>query len=101
MKLTNHFESGIYDINTYVMRGTIHMTTSEFNKAIKFLKKRYLKAKQNCDTYVRDSLYSVYSKEINTNRPFSVGVCATQLLAKEYKLNSYKNQNYGIRITNK
>lgn len=96
MKITNHNPNNTYDIDTYVMRGTIEMTPQEWREAYSFLQKKYKQAAQKTDTYPRDSLASIRK---NSGLLFSVGVPATQLLFKKYKLKNYKNQNYGIKIT--
>jgi len=95
MKLTN--TSRIYDINTFVMRGTISMTQEEWGKAYIFLKKRYSKAKKNCETYTRDSLYNII-KEEPKDKVFNIGIYATRLIVEKYGLKNYKDVNYGIRI---
>ena len=99
MKLINHSDSNIYDIDTYVMRGTIIMTQEEFNWALMFLKKEYTKAKRRCDTYIRDGLSGLEERFKNKGkRNFCLGITATKLLVEKYNLQNYKDVNYGIRI---
>lgn len=94
MKLTNHHT---YDIDTYVMHGTIEMTMEEYYKAFIFLRNKYHKAVKNLETYTRDSLAGLdYERN---KKLFSLGVTATSLIATRYHLKGYKNQNYGIQIT--
>ena len=97
MKLINHKKDNAYDIDTYVMRGTIEMTQKEYAKAFLFLRAKYHKAVKNCDTYVRDSLSSL--DMFRGTGYISLGVCATSLIAKKYGLKNYKDINYGIKIT--
>lgn len=96
MKLNNHSGNNVYDINTYVMRGTITMTPGELEEVVSYLKKEYKRAKQRANTYIRDSLYKFENRIIG--KSFSLGVTASRLIANKYKLEKYKNQNYGIRI---
>ena len=95
MKLINHKDSNAYNIDTYVMRGTIEMTPQEWTKAYLWLWGQYQKAIKSVDTYKRDSLSSLKREK---GRLFSIGVLATSLLAKKYGLKNYKNINYGIKI---
>lgn len=98
MKLTNHNKNNTYDIDTYVMRGTISMTDGEFFTAIKYLQAEYQKAVKNLDTYKRDSLSKLSSIHIDMKQTLCIGVEATRLLALKYHLKGYKDQNYGIEI---
>ena len=96
MKLINHKRDNSYDIDTYVMRGTIEMTSDEYDQVYAYLKETYNQAVKNCDTYVRDSLSSLkYFMGIGY---ISLGVCATKLIVNKYHLESYKDQNYGIKV---
>ena len=95
MKLQNHNKNNTYDIDTYVMRGTITMTPTEWQKAYLWLLDKKQKATKNIETYTRDSLASL---EKDKGLLFSIGVFATQRLAQKYKLKNYKDQNYGIKI---
>lgn len=97
MKLTNHKKENSYTIDTFVMRGTITMTCTEYENAIMFLLREYQKAVKKCDTYTRDSLSGL--KLLAVPRLSSLGVCATKLIVKKYGLTGYKDQNYGIRVT--
>lgn len=95
MKLINHNKNNTYDIETYVMRGTIQMTSKEWKKSYLWLWGQYQKAIKDIETYKRDGLSSLKSDK---GLLFNIGVVATSLLVKKYKLNNYKNQNYGIEI---
>ena len=97
MKLTNHRKDNSYDIDTYVMRGTIEMTPKEWTKSYLYLCGQWQKAIKNIDTYKRDSLSSIILKS-DKGQLFSIGVFATSLFAKRYHLKVYKDQNYGIKI---
>lgn len=96
MKLINHNKNNSYDIDTYVMRGTIEMTHKEYVKAYLWLWGQYQKAIKNVETYKRDGLSSLH--DIENETLFCLGVTATSLLAKKYHLKGYKDQNYGIKI---
>lgn len=101
MRLTNHQKDNSYTIDTYVMRGTITMSLSEYKDAVEYLKRTYTRAVKLCDTYTRDSLspFSFYYGHIEKPiKPVCFGVCATQLLVTKYRLPNYKDQNYGIVI---
>ena len=95
MKLLNHNANNTYDINTFTMRGTITMTPAEWQKSYLWLWGQYQKAIKNVETYKQDSLASLKKDK---GLLFSIGVLATQLLAKKHKLKNYKNQNYGVKI---
>lgn len=96
MKLTNHQKNNFYDVDTSVMRGTISMTPNEYKKVYAYLCDQYQKAVKSIDTYKRDNLSSL-KKE--TNKLFCLGVVATALIAKKWKLKRYNNGiNYGIKI---
>lgn len=95
MKLINHKQNNSYNINTYIMRGTIEMTPKEWLKAYMYLWGQWQKAIKDIDTYKRDGLSSLDTKK---EQLFSIGVSATSLLVKKYHLKGYKNQNYGIKI---
>ena len=96
MRITNHNVKNSYDVNTYVMRGTITMTRKEYQKAFKWLQSEYSKAIENCETYKRDSLCSLH--DVKGDGVVSLGVYASQMIAKKYGLKGYKNHNYGIKI---
>lgn len=99
MKLINHRKEYAYTINTYVMDGTIQMTSKEFQSVMEFLQKKLNQAIKNCDTYVRDSLMSKsWIVEPTVKSFFSLGVVATKLIANEYNLKNHRKQNYGIQI---
>ena len=95
MKLTNHNDNNSYDIDTYVMRGTITMTPKEWNDAYLYLWNCYQRGITNVETYQRDSLSSLKKDK---GLLFSIGVLATSLLVKKYHLKGYKDQNYGIKL---
>lgn len=97
MKLINHNKNNTYDIDTYVMHGTIKMTLKEWEKVYKLLERKYNNAVKYCKTATRDGLCGCMDK-IYANNPFSIGVTATSLLAKKFHLKGYKDQNYGIQI---
>jgi hypothetical protein len=99
MTLTNHKNDYSYDINTYVMRGTITMTPKEWTEAYKWLKQIYFTAIKQIDTYKRDSLSHLFTGNFdNSQKLFSIGVEATRLIANKYKLDRYRAINYGIHI---
>jgi len=95
MKLINHNQNNTYEIETYIMRGTIEMSPKEWENSYLYLSEQYKKAVKNTETYTRDSLSSLKKDK---GLLFSVGVLATKLLAIKYKLKNYKDQNYGIKI---
>lgn len=104
MKITNH-NKGNYTFvspsDSSVMYGTITMTRKEYERAIAFLKRRYGTAKRYNHTYIRDSLAHVFNwtlKHYPQENRICLGVCATELLFKEYGLPRYKKQNYLIVI---
>ena len=99
MKLINHNKNNSYDINTYVMRGTIEMTRKEFCKVFKYLTNEYHNAELNCITQTRDGLSHAVDGFKSTGNLFNLGVCATGLIVSKYGLKNYKQQNYGILIT--
>ena len=87
MKLTNKNNSNIYDVDTYVMRGTISMSKDEWKEVLMFLEKEYKKAVKNCDTYIRDSLWNFEKRFENKGKKiFCLGITATQLLVNKYNL---------------
>lgn len=95
MKVINHQKNNFYDLDTYIMRGTIEMTPKEWTKAYLWLWGQYQKAIKDIATYERDSLSSLKREQ---GKIFSIGVCATKLLFKRFKLKNYKDQNYAIKI---
>lgn len=101
IKLINH--NDYYDINGTVIRGTITMSSTDYKKTLDYLKKVYLKALKDCDTYKRDSLSFMqhYTGKIyeTPKSIISLGICATKLIVGRYKLKNYKDINYGIKIT--
>jgi hypothetical protein len=100
MKLINHNKNNSYDIDTYVMHGTIEMTQVEFAQTHRFLELMYQKAKKNCDTAIRDGLNTglrLMTRSLHRN-PIDIGTTATALIAKAQGLKNYKQQNYGIKI---
>lgn len=93
------------------MYGTIFMTPKEYQKVLTFLKARYIKAKEKGETYIRDSLSHYFSGTygdkdttpkkdciLSTHNSICLGVCATELIFKKYKLPRYKRQNYQIIV---
>jgi len=97
MKLTNHNNNNAYEVDDAIMRGTIEMTAKEWTKTYLWLWEQYQKAITDIDTYKRDNLSSLKNE---TGRIFCLGITATKLIAKKYKLNNYKDQNYAIKIKN-
>ena len=100
MKLINHRRNNnFYDIDNYVMRGTITMTRAEFQNAMEVLQRRLNRAIKECDTYIRDGLMSKsWIVEPKAKSLFSLGVVATKLIANQYGLKNHRKQNYGIQI---
>lgn len=101
MKLTNHKKSNYYNLpDGTTIRGTITLTDIELQKSLDYLYKQYKKALTNNDTYTRDELLKIneYDKKGVPQILFSIGVHATKLLAKHYKLTTYKDQNYALYI---
>jgi hypothetical protein len=112
MKIQNH-NAGNYFFTSQgdssVMYGTITMTQAEYNDAIKYLQGVYKRTK---NTYIRDSLAHVFNwtlkkrgdyhmeffRQNSSGESVSLGVCATELLFKRYKLPRYKRQNYRIVV---
>ena len=104
MKATNHHKDNYTfdDSNDgSVMNGTIYMTTKEYHKVLEYLRKAYTNAKAKNNTYIRDGLSHVFNwtlvKRLNLKR-ICLGVTATELIFKHYKLPRYKRQNYVIEI---
>jgi hypothetical protein len=96
MNIKNHKKDNGYNLKDgSYMRGTITMTSKEWQKAYLWLWGQYQKAIKDIDTYKRDSLASLKK---DSGQVFSIGITATSLLAKRYKLSNYKNQNYAIKI---
>lgn len=109
MQLKNHNKENHYTINndSSVMRGTIEMNRKEYARAIIFIQNEYAKATKKINTAIRDGLATAlihhredYMAPIGSNF-VCLGVTATALIAKRYKLSNYKNVNYAIKITNK
>ena len=99
MKLINHNKNNHYDIDTFVMSGTITMSQKEYKKVYEFLMATRDKAILKIDTYTRDSLENIKHFQNKTvGDLFSFGVVATKLIAEKYGLKNYKKQNYGIKI---
>lgn len=92
MRVTNYHRNNYRYIGDTVVRGSIKMTFEEFLEAEKYLKKEYQKAEKNNDTYIRDNLH--YTKLLPDNGKVVMGVTATELVFKRYKLPRYKQQNY-------
>lgn len=92
MKVTNYQKDNYQYIGDCVVRGSIKMTMQEFFEAEKYLKKEYQKAVKNNNTYIRDELK--YTKLLPENKRVVMGVTATELVFKRYKLPRYKQQNY-------
>ena len=107
MKVINHNKGNYTYIHDCVCYGTIEMSLKEFIKAYDYLYTRYKKAKTYTETYTRDSLYNLFNthkiREAIVNKSLDnicLGVCATEILFKKYKLPRYKKQNYLIVIKN-
>ena len=104
MKVTNHNKDNYTFVSasdSSVMNGTIEMSKKEFDNAIAFLKRRYGIAKRYNHTYIRDSLSHVFNwtlKHYPKDKRICLGVCATELIFKQYNLPRYKKQNYVIVI---
>jgi hypothetical protein len=101
MKLINHNKNNHYDLDTYVMGGTITMTDKEYETSLRFLQNEYKKAVKTIDTYKRDSLSGLVNRMPQTYKGYKLvdlGVTATQLLIKKHNLKGYKPQNYGIKV---
>jgi hypothetical protein len=99
MTLINHQNNYSYDIDTYVMRGTITMTKKEWQEAYNWLKSTYLQTIPSISINIFDSLSSLFSKPFDHNqRLFFIGVEATRLIATKYNLERYRAINYGIHI---
>lgn len=104
MKVINH-QKGNYTFvspsDSSVMYGTITMSAREWRSAVVYLKSRYTLAKRYTNTYVRDGLSHVFNwtlKHYPQDGRVCLGVTATELLFKKYKLPRYKRQNYVIVI---
>jgi len=96
MKLKNRHQNNFFEVDTYIMRGTIEMTAKEWQKSYLWLWGQYQKAIKDIETYKRDSLSSLKKEQ---GKVFCIGVLATSLLAKKYKLVRYnKGINYAIII---
>ena len=104
MNITNHKKDNSYTCigDSSIMRGTITMTAKEYAKAIMYLQNEYSKAQKDCNTAIRDGLLRAMATHRDSYmqymKVFSLGVTATQLLFKKYKLPNYKEQNYAIKI---
>lgn len=105
MKATNHHKDNYtYDDTSSgsVMNGTIKMTRKEYKDAIAFLKNEYKKAKQYNYTATRDGLMHTIDWVLNRygdKRRICLGVTATELIFRRYRLPNYKRQNYVIEIS--
>lgn len=99
MKIINHQKGNFSYCGESVMYGTIIMSQKEFCDVVGYLKQQYRYAKKHIKTYVRDSLYHTITYTLTKKEnPVCLGVCATELLFKKYKLPRYKKQNYQIVI---
>ncbi|MBP9771430.1 MAG: hypothetical protein KBD16_00685 [Candidatus Pacebacteria bacterium] len=102
MKLINHHKGNFtFDDshNGSVMYGTIYVTESEFADIVKRIKRSYRDAVRSCSTHRRDALSHVISwtlRNHGNDKRLCLGVTATALIAKWYKLPRYKHQNYVI-----
>ena len=92
MRVTNYHRNNYRYIDDCIVRGSIKMTFEEFLEAEKYLKKEYQKAVKDCNTYIRDNL--CYTKLLPEHGNVVMGVTATELVFKRYKLPRYKQQNY-------
>lgn len=97
MKVTNYQIDNYRYIGDVVVRGSIKMTFDEFIEIEKYLKDKYQKALKDGDTYIRDELK--YTKLLPDNGKVVMGVTATELVFKKYKLPRYKKQNYVWMVT--
>lgn len=97
MKLTNHNKNNRYDVDTFVMGGTITMTQAEWKKARNYVLMRYELAKKSFNTYIRDSINTDRLLTLNSG-VFSIGVVATGLIAHKFNLKGLRKQNYAIKI---
>ena len=95
MKLKNRQKDNFFEVDDAIMRGTIEMTAKEWQKSYLWLWGQYQKAVKDIETYKRDSLSSLKKEQ---GRIFCIGVEATRLLVKKYKLKNYKDVNYAIII---
>lgn len=105
MQLKNHYEKNEYNLEDGTrIKGTIVMSFEEYKKVILFIEKEYQKAVKKIDTYKRDSLGVSLAKEKKRMKTLGRYVClgieATKLIVKKYKLEKYKGQNYAVLITN-
>jgi len=99
MKLINHKKNNIYDIDTYVMRGTIIMNEKEFTETWRALQTAYKRSLKECNTNIRDGLSRIASGAYpDTKKRFCLGITASSLIALKYNLKNYKRHNYGIKI---
>lgn len=95
MQLKNRQKNNFFYVDDAVMRGTIEMTSQEWQKCYLWLWGQYQKAIKDIETYKRDSLASLKKDK---GRIFCIGVLATQLIVKKYKLKNYRDVNYAIII---
>ncbi len=102
MKLVNHHKDNYTfdDSNDgSVMNGTIYVTESEYADIVRRIKASYRVAVKSSTTYRRDSLAHVINwtfRNHGNDKRLCLGVTATELIAKWYKLPNYKKQNYVI-----
>ena len=100
MKLHNFQVMNFRHVDGSVMRGQITMTQDEYKMVRDYLLFRLRRAITECDTSIRDGLwsYNTDTRERQTLYPFCLGVTATQLIVHEWNLPRYKNHNYQIII---
>lgn len=80
MKLVNHNKNNSYNIDTYVMRGTITISKKEVEKCTPFFERVHLKCTKN-------GKYTNY------------GVTNTKRIVDILGLKNYKDVNYGVVVT--
>lgn len=97
MRAINHNRDNYYwDRDGTTIHGTIYMNWNEYGQAEKMLTREYKKAIKNIDTYTRDNLH--YVRFIDDNGLVNMGVTATRLIFKHFKLPRYKDQNYMVIV---
>lgn len=105
MRVTNHNKGNFHYCGTdsSVMYGSIFMASREWKTVKAWLWERYKVARDNDQTYQRDSLHNVVEWDFmrndqKINEPFCIGVEATRLMFEAFGLPHYKKQNYSITI---
>lgn len=107
MKLIN-YNRGYIEKFTCSIHGTIKMTASEFEEAVRYLRVNSdTISKQNCyfsSVLLGEDLQrriEVMDKRKNLVKKFYVNirVGATEAIVKEYQLTGYKRGNYQLEVT--